>query len=163
MKKVLVSALIAVMVGATLTGCGNKNSGNGSAVEQTSSISAKDVVEKLKEEGFVRSPAEADDTMAQEIYHLNLDDVENYGILETQINPGPGLIIVAKAKEGKVDAVKSSIEQVLQDKIANAFYPAEQEIAEKAKVEVNGDLVSLFLLNDEVAGDAQAKYAELIK
>ena len=63
MKKVLVSALIAVMVGATLTGCGNKNSGNGSAVEQTSSVSAKDVVEKLKEEGFVRSPAEADDTM----------------------------------------------------------------------------------------------------
>ena len=27
MKKILVSTLIAIMVGATLTGCGNKNNG----------------------------------------------------------------------------------------------------------------------------------------
>ena len=89
MKKLLVSALIAIMVGATLTGCGNKNVGNGSSVEQASSVSAKEVVEKLGEEGYVRMPAEIDDTMANEIYHLNLDDVEDYGILETQISPGP--------------------------------------------------------------------------
>ena len=54
MKKILVSALIAVMVGATLTGCGNKNTGNPSSTEQgseqTSSVSAKEVVEKLSEE-----------------------------------------------------------------------------------------------------------------
>ena len=54
MKKILVSALIAVMVGATLTGCGNKNLGNASSAEQstqqTNSVSAKEVVEKLNEE-----------------------------------------------------------------------------------------------------------------
>lgn len=167
MKKILVSTLIAVMVGATLTGCGNKSTGNSSTIEegaeQTSSVSAKEVVEALKEEGYVRMPAEVDDTMAKEIYHLNLDDIEDYGILETQISPGPGLIIVVKAKDGKVDAVKASVEEVLQDKIGNAFYPEEKEIAENAEVKVEGNLVSLFILNSEVASDAESKYAELIK
>lgn len=167
MKKILVSTLIAVMIGATLTGCGNKNAQNSTAIQneadKNSSVSAKEVVDKLKEEGYVRMPAEIDDTMASEIYHLNLEDVEDYGILETQISPGPGLIMVVKAKEGKVDSVKSSIEQVLQDKIGNSFYPEEKEIAEKAKVEVNGNLVSLFILNSEVSSDAESKYNELIK
>ena len=52
MKKILVSALIAIMVGATLTGCGKANNGNNQSVEQgtgqTSSVSAKEVVEKLR-------------------------------------------------------------------------------------------------------------------
>lgn len=167
MKKILVSTLIAIMIGATLTGCGNKNTGNSSSTEQseqqTASVSAKDVVEKLNEEGYVRLPAEIDDTIASEIYHLNLDDVEDYGILETQISPGPGFIMVVKAKEGKVDAVKASVEQVLQDKVGKAFYPEEQEITESAEVKVDGNLVSLFILNSEVASDAQATYEELIK
>lgn len=167
MKKILVSMLIAVMVGATLTGCGNKNAGNAPGTEQgeqqSSSVSAKEVVEKLNEEDYVRMPAEIDDNMAKEIYHLNLDDIEDYGILETQISPGPGLIIVVKAKDGKVDAVKASVEEVLQDKIGNAFYPEEKENAENAEVRVDGNLVSLFILNSEVASDADAKYAELIK
>lgn len=167
MKKILVSMLIAVMVGATLTGCGNKNGGNTPATEQgeqqSSSVSAKEVVEKLNEEGYVRMPGEIDDDMAKEIYHLNLDDIEDYGVLETQISPGPGLIIVVKAKDGKVDAVKASVEEVLQDKIGNAFYPDEKEITKNAEVRVDGNLVSLFILNSEVASDAEAKYAELIK
>ena len=58
MKKILVSTLIAVMIGATLTGCGNKNSGNSSSVEQstqqTNSVSAKEIVEKLNEKEYVR-------------------------------------------------------------------------------------------------------------
>ena len=167
MKKILVSALIAVMVGATLTGCGNKNSGNSSSVEQstqqTNSVSAKEIVEKLNEKEYVRAAAEIDDTMASEIYHLNLDDIEDYGILETQISPGPGFIMVVKAKEGKVDEVKASVEQVLQDKIGSAFYPEEQEVSESAEVKVDGNLVSLFIVNSDVSADAQATYEKLIK
>ena len=167
MKKILVSTLIAIMIGATLTGCGNKNTGNSSSTEQSeqqkASVSAKDVVEKLNEKEYVRAAAEIDDTMASEIYHLNLDDIEDYGILETQISPGPGFIMVVKAKEGKVDAVKASVEQVLQDKIGKAFYPEEQEITESAEVKVDGNLVSLFILNSEVASEAQSTYEKLIK
>ena len=167
MKKILVSTLIAIMIGATLTGCGNKNTGNSSSTEQSeqqkASVSAKDVVEKLNEKEYVRAAAEIDDTMASEIYHLNLDDIEDYGILETQISPGPGFIMVVKAKEGKLDAVKATVEQVLQDKIGKAFYPEEQEITESAEVKVDGNLVSLFILNSEVASEAQSTYEKLIK
>ena len=167
MKKILVSTLIAVMIGATLTGCGNKNSGNSSSVEQstqqTNSVSAKEIVEKLNEKEYVRAAAEIDDTMASEIYHLNLDDIEDYGILETQISQGPGFIMVVKAKEGKVDEVKASVEQVLQDKIGSAFYPEEQEVSESAEVKVDGNLVSLFIVNSDVSADAQATYEKLIK
>ena len=163
MKKILVSVLIAVMVGTTLTGCKNSNSGNGANVEQISSVSAKEIVKKLNEKEYVRGAMEADDIMAAEIYHLNLDDVEDYGILETQISPGPGFIMVVKAKEGKVDAVKSSVEQVLQDKIGSAFYPEEQEVAENAQVKVDGNLVSLFILNSVVSSDAEKDYENLIK
>ena len=167
MKKILVSTLIAVMIGATLTACGNKNSGNSSSVEQstqqTNSVSAKEIVEKLNEKEYVRAAAEIDDTMASEIYHLNLDDIEDYGILETQISPGPGFIMVVKAKEGKVDEVKASVEQVLQDKIGSAFYPEEQEVSESAEVKVDGNLVSLFIVNSDVSADAQATYEKLIK
>ena len=167
MKKIFVSTLIAVMIGATLTGCGNKNSGNSSSVEQstqqTNSVSAKEIVEKLNEKEYVRAAAEIDDTMASEIYHLNLDDIEDYGILDTQISPGPGFIMVVKAKEGKVDEVKASVEQVLQDKIGSAFYPEEQEVSESAEVKVDGNLVSLFIVNSDVSADAQATYEKLIK
>ena len=71
--------------------------------------------------------------------------------------------MVVKAKEGKVDAVKASVEQVLQDKIGKAFYPEEQEITESAEVKIDGNLVSLFILNSEVASEAQSTYEKLIK
>ena len=164
MKKILVSTLIAIMVGATLTGCGNSNAGNStSAEQQVYSVSAKEVVEKLNEKGYVRAAAEINDSMASGLYHLNLDDVEDYGILETQISPGPGFIMVVKAKEGKVDSVKASVEEVLQDKVGSAFYPEEKEVAENAEVKVDGNLVSLFILNSEVASEAKSTYEELIK
>ena len=166
-KKLLVSALIAIMVGATLTGCGNVSNGNNQSVEQgtgqTTSVSAKEVVEKLNEKGYVRAAAEIEDTMATEIYHLNLDDVEDYGILETQISPGPGFIMVVKAKEGKVDDVKASLEQVLQDKVGSAFYPEEKEVAENAEIKVNGNLVSLMIVNSEIKDEVETEYNNLIK
>ena len=163
MKKLLVSALIAIMVGATLTGCGDKNVGNGSSVEQTSSVSAKEVVEKLGEEGYVRMPAEIDDTMANEIYHLNLDDVVDYGILVPGITAQQDEIIVVKAKEGKVDAVKASLEEHLKDLLSQRLYPTYMEAAEEAKVEVNGDLVSLFILDSEIKESVEEQYYKLIK
>ena len=47
MKKILVSMLIAVMVGATLTGCGNKNGGNTPATEQGEQQSFQFLQKKL--------------------------------------------------------------------------------------------------------------------
>ena len=57
MKKILVSTLIAIMVGATLTGCGNSGNGNNSIQQgQQTSLSAKEIVEKLGEEELFMMP-----------------------------------------------------------------------------------------------------------
>lgn len=161
MKKILVSILVAAMVGATLTGCGSKAEGNGTQVEQGSSVSAADVVDQLKE--YIPMPMDATEEEAKDIYHLNLDDVESYGISLTGRSPGVGFVMVVKAKEGKVDAVKASVEQVLADRIGAAFYPDEKDVAEKAKVRVDGDFVSLLIFYDDVADEATKVYEDAIK
>ena len=161
MKKILVSILVAAMVGATLTGCGSKAEGNGTQVEQGSTVSAADVVDQLKE--YIPMPMDATEEEAKDIYHLNLDDVESYGISLTGRSPGVGFVMVVKAKEGKVDAVKASVEQVLADRIGAAFYPDEKDVAEKAKVRVDGDFVSLLIFYDDVADEATKVYEDAIK
>ena len=163
MKKILVSVIIATMVGASLVACGeNKNTENGSKVEQqASNVSVKDVVSSLEE--YIPMPMEVDEARAQEMYYINSDNVEEYKIVECGRTPGVGFAMVVKAKEGKVDAVKESMETVLADKVNQAFYPEEKEIAENAKVEVNGNIVSLLIFDNEVREDAMKKFEEAIK
>ena len=159
MKKILVSTLIAIMVGATLTGCGNSGNGNNSIQQgQQTSLSAKEIVEKL-----FMMPMMVEDEMAQEVYNLNLDDVVDYGILVPGITAQQDEIIVVKAKEGKVDAVKASLEEHLKDLLSQRLYPTYMEAAEEAKVEVNGDLVSLFILDSEIKESVEEQYYKLIK
>ena len=156
MKKFLISVLAAAMIGATLTSCGAKDN-NGTKVEQSDikmSMSASDMTNKLVDAGMVTMPVPLDD----EIYHLNLSDVEEYGISETGISPGNSLIIIAKAKEGKVESVKASLDKVLEDKIGKAFYPEEKEIAESSEVKVKGNYVSLFILPEDQLEEANKIY-----
>ena len=156
MKKILVSTLIAIMVGATLTGCGNSGNGNNSIQQgQQTSLSAKEIVEKLGEEELFMMPMMVEDEMAQEVV--------DYGILVPGITAQQDEIIVVKAKEGKVDAVKASLEEHLKDLLSQRLYPTYMEAAEEAKVEVNGDLVSLFILDSEIKESVEEQYYKLIK
>ena len=95
--------------------------------------------------------------------NLNLDDVVDYGILVPGITAQQDEIIVVKAKEGKVDAVKASLEEHLKDLLSQRLYPTYMEAAEEAKVEVNGDLVSLFILDSEIKESVEEQYYKLIK
>ena len=160
MKKILVSTLIAIMVGATLTGCGNSGNGNNSIQQgQQTSLSAKEIVEKLGEEELFMMQMMVEDEMAQEVYNLNLDDV----VVVPGITAQQDEIIVVKAKEGKVDDVKASLEEHLKDLLSQRLYPTYMEAAEEAKVEVNGDLVSLFILDSEIKESVEEQYYKLIK
>ena len=73
MKKILISGLILVMMSSVLVGCG-KNS------DVSSNITSKEIAKKLIEADYLISPKEVDSDMVEEVYHLNLDDVENYEI-----------------------------------------------------------------------------------
>lgn len=164
MKKIFISILAAAIIGTTLTGCGRSK--DSSQVEQNQvqlSMSASDMINKLVEAGMVRMPTPVDDQIANEVYHLNLDDVEEYGIAETGISPGNSSIIIVKAKEGKVDSVKESVNKILEDKIGKAFYPEEKEVAESSEVKVNGNYISLFVLPDDTFKEANAMYEESFK
>ena len=75
------------------------------------------------------------------------------------INTGLEVVAVVKAKEGKVDAVKDSLEKVIEDKKASAFYPGEPEAVEAAQLKVNGNYVGLFIIPDYEEGQNNAEKA----
>ena len=151
MRKFVAIMMMAVASTAALVGCSGEQtqveSGTNTQVEKAP---LEDLLNQMLEQNLVRMPMEVDETLAQEAYHIDLNVVDEYAIAETGISPGPGLVVMAKAKEGKVDEVKANMEALLQDKIGNAFYPAEQEAAENAEIIVDGNYVALFILNSEV-------------
>lgn len=165
MRKVLVSLLMAAVLGTSLTAC--SSTGSDTKVEQGSkeemSITPQQFIEKLTEKELMAMPMEVDEAMATEMFHLNMDDVEEYAIAKPMMSAATSFAVVVKAKEGKVDAVKASVEKILADEVGNAFYPAQQEAAEKAQVEVKGNYVSLFIYEEEGLVEVQKLYEESFK
>lgn len=153
MIKKMLGGLLCAAILFTAVGC----------ADNTPSVNVKDVVDKIAEQGYVRAPSEADDLVAKDVYNLKLEDIEEHAIIETQISPGPGFLAVVKAKKGKVDSVKASLEKVKEDMIGRAFYPAEREAAENATVEVVGNIVYFSLFNSEVNEEAQNMIKDLLK
>lgn len=173
MKRKVIGMLMCGILAVSAMGCSAKNespeSNNGTNVEQgaeentAKEINVKEVVDKMVEAGYIRMPMEMDETTAKDMYHINLDDVEEYAIAETGISPGPGLIVMVKAKEGKLDDVKASVEKIKEDKVGQAFYPDEQEAAENSKVETVGNVVYYTLFNSTINEEAQGALAEMLK
>lgn len=161
------SLLMATLIVATsLYGCSSKESStneNTTVQENESKMTLAEVATNLGEEGYVRMPLEISEEEAMEIYHINPEIIEQYAILKTGIQPGPGFALMMEAKDGEVSAVKAIAEQVKQDLIGSAFYPDEVEASQNAEILVNGNHVALFVLNSEVSEDAIGIYTQAIK
>lgn len=154
MKKILVIAMTVLMCFGTLVGCSTGNVVN--------EVVLQDLVNQMVENEYVAMPKEVNDTLAADIYHINLDNVVQYGIADTGRSPGIGLIVIAQAKDGKVEEVKANMEQLLKDKVGNAFYPDEVEAAQRAQINVDGPYVSLFILHPDVEAAAIQMYQDAI-
>lgn len=157
LSALLCGAMIFMTVGCSSKDASNNNNSvveNNSAAEE-SSVSVKEVLASILEKEYIPMPIEADDTTATDMYHLNLDDVEEYGIAETGRSPGVGFVAIAKAKEGKLESVQASFEKIKEDKIANAFYPDEIETAKNLTVETVGNIVYMSVFYDNVNEEAQ--------
>ena len=166
MKKLVAAMMILVASTTALVGCGAQktntevNSNTETAVEKAP---LDELLNQMVEGGAVRMPMPVDETLAQEAYHIDLEVVEEYAIAQTGISPGPGLIVMVKAKEGQFDQAKANMEALLEAQVGNAFYPAEQEAVKKAEIIVDGNYVALFILNDEVKESTVKMFTESTK
>lgn len=158
MKKFIMLIVTLILCMSMLAGCGG-----GKAPEVVPTITSGEIVSQMVEQDFVRMPMEIDEVGAQERYRIDLGLVEDYAIAETGISPGPGLIVVAKAKPDQVQNVVANMEKLLEDKVGNAFYPDEVEAAQQAEVIVNGPYVGLLILNSEVKDDGIKMFNDLTK
>lgn len=125
------------------------------SAKEESSVSVKEVLAAVLEKEYIPMAMEADESTVADMYHLNLDDVEEYGIAETGRSPGVGFIAMAKAKKDKLESVQASFEKIKEDKIAKAFYPDEIEMAKTLTVETIGDIVYMAVFYDDVNEKAQ--------
>lgn len=155
MKKIIISLLATLMIGSAIMGCSSKESKD----EATKNISTSDIVNKILEEVEIRATGPVEGDLAKEQYHLNLDDIEEFSIQNGMINTGLESVAVVKAKDGKVDSVKASLEKVKEDKKAAAFYPGEPEAVEAAEIKVVGNYVGLFIIPDYEEGQKNSEKA----
>lgn len=166
MKKKIATLLAVFMIGAAITGCSSSKGGDETSTKDVSTV---EIVNEIKEAIEMRPTGPVEGDLAKEQYHLNLDDVEEYTIENGMMNTGLESLTVVKAKDGKADSVKASLEKVLEDKKAQAFYPGEPEAVDAAKLEVIGNYVGLFIIPDydgtgeDVSGKALEIFEKAVK
>lgn len=149
MKKIISILLTGIMI-LGLVGCSSQD---GDSNQNTNkNVPTSEIVNSIKEGIEIRMTGPVDEELVKNQFHLNLDDVEEYTIEKGMVNTGLETLAVVKAKEGKVDSVKASLEKVIEDKKAEAFYPGEAEAIEGAKIQVVGNYVALLIIPDYEEG-----------
>ena len=176
MKKLLSVALCALL----LTGCGGAAASSGSAEstpassavssEAVSSDAAQDstpaesvdldgIVSALEAVNPIANPRALDDFSVENELMLTMDNLVGYKGDVTNDQADCGLVFVAQAKEGKVDAVKAELEAYKESLSANDLYA---EFADKvaqakdARIVSKGDCVVLV-----IAGVGGPDYADI--
>lgn len=154
-RKILASLLTVVMMGAIFTGC----SSNG---KDEKNVPTKDIVATIKEKIETAPTGPVDDELAKEKFHLNLEDIEEYTIENGMRNTGLETLAVVKAKDGKVESVKASLEKAIEEKRAAAFYPGEPEAVDAAQFKAIGNYIGLFIIPDYEEGSKNSEKAMAI-
>lgn len=160
MKKILSLLLTSIMV-LGLVGCSSKGANEGVAKD----VPTADLVSAVKEKIEVRMTGPVEGELAKTNFHLNLDEVNEYTIEQGMINTGIETLAVVKAKDGKTDAIKKSLNQVVEDKKNGFKYPGEEEAIDNAKIEVIGNYVVLFIIPDldETGVDYATEAVNIVK
>lgn len=149
MKKIISILLTGIMI-LGLVGCSSQDGDSNHNTNKN--VPTSEIVNSIKEGIEIRMTGPVDEELVKNQFHLNLDDVEEYTIEKGMVNTGLETLAVVKAKEGKVDSVKASLEKVIEDKKAEAFYPGEAEAIEGAKIQVVGNYVGLLIIPDYEEG-----------
>lgn len=91
----------------------------------------------------------SDSDILTETIGLNLQDIDEYRVVQQMMSVSLVEVIVVKAKDGKTDAVLKTLEN-RKEKIQNelAFYPEQQESAAGAVTGATGNYVYLIAHKD---------------
>lgn len=109
----------------------------------------KQLVEKIYNDNSDRSDEEAaiaDDEIAEKLFYLNLDDVDEYYIQYAPNDQYADNVAVVRAKEGKAEAVAASLEKRLNDIYEKFKDDSSNEIekVDKGKIILKGNYVMLI-------------------
>ena len=158
MKKILAMMMALVSLAVVLTAC-NNNGGQSSNTNNSSQSQAKDVdlkavADQIDQEIGIAMKQEVDADILEAVYGITPEDYEEAAGYITMINVKTNNVVLVKAKEGRVDAVKAALENK-RSEIEEQFktYLQDQyEIAKEGKVVVLDNYVALFILEDVVNG-----------
>ncbi len=150
--KRLIKSLSILLLCTSLVACGASKS-NGAELKD--GLTAKDVVAKVEEKAPMQMPMELDEEMAQDLAKLNLDDVEDYAITKAMIMNSADITAIVKAKDGKVESVKTALQEMLDTEKNNAYLPDQKEKLENAILTEKGNYV-ILLVNQDIKAAEEA-------
>ena len=141
----LLAALALVM--ALFTGC---NSGQGEA-EVKPNQSIGDIVASMVQESTIPMAAEVDETMLQEIFHIDPAGTASYAGQFAQVNISSANLIIVEAKDSsKVETIQEALKKRQEDVMLSfEMYLSDQyEIAKNAKIITKGNYVALLMVEE---------------
>lgn len=153
MKKLLVTMMTCVMMAASLTAC----SANGEQKQEqqikndvaVTELTAA-VAQELGENYWPQQKVESADIA--EMYGLNLDNIEEVVAEVPMMSVNADLLLIAKAKDGKVEEVKKEVEAFRQSQVdATMQYPMNVEKIAASSVQVVGNYVVYVQLGGDAA------------
>lgn len=161
MKK-LISVLLAVVLVASLAGCGGSAPAS-SAVESAaeavseavSQLDLSAVIAAIEAKNPIANPRDIDDFSIENDFGLNMEDVAEYIGKISNDQGNSGLILAILPNEGSADAVKEALEQYKTAQVA--FFGNYPEFAdgmaqvEKGIIEKVGEAVVVVFGNTEGA------------
>ncbi|MGL5576710.1 MAG: DUF4358 domain-containing protein [Sarcina sp.] len=152
MKKLVVGALVAIIVGGTFVGCGAEKPSTETSGQEAVKIDVTTSVAGLVEKFPIRMPMDVTDQDLKDVYKINMDNMNSYAMKQCGMTPGIDVIGIFEAKEGKVEEVKKDLQKILDTKKQAAYLPPEMEALENAKIINNGNYVGIFLVQGEEEG-----------
>ena len=154
MKKIISIILAACLVAAMLVGCSNTNN-NKSSNELKEGATLSDIVEKIQSDIGITMASEIDDTLLKDIYGINKEDVEEYAGKMSMVMTSSDTFLIVKAKEGRVETIKSALEARRETIIESQYLPAEIEKANAGKVYTKGNYVALIVIGNTMVEEGE--------
>lgn len=166
MKKIFALVMVLCLCLSLFAGCGG---------DSAHSYDVKSVVDQFVEAYPVSMSAEINDDTLQDLMQIDLENVEEYYGYRSRANDSVDTVLMIKAKAGKADAVKESLETYRDnmETSCNMYNDAEAMKAKNALITVKGDYLLLTMSGDSaqieagqmetIKADIQSKIDELLK